>query len=90
MDPEILRQQPDPAGLSLPMAALWHIHRDEWYTAHALVQTHEGDPACDRIHALLHRIEGDVANARWWYRQTGQAPHPHGVTAEWESLVSEL
>jgi len=45
-----------------------------WDAAHKLVQVHEGDAAADWIHAVLHKIEGDEGNARYWYRRTsGQA-----------------
>ncbi len=44
----------------------------DWETAHAIAQRHEGDPAADWLHAVLHKIEGDTGNARYWYRRT---PH---------------
>jgi hypothetical protein len=42
-----------------------------WTRAHDICQAHEGKPIFDRIHALIHRIEGDDANARYWYRRAG-------------------
>ncbi len=45
-----------------------------WEQAHALAQSREGEPMHDRLHALLHRIEGDEWNACYWYRRAGQAP----------------
>ncbi len=41
----------------------------DWEAAHAIVQRYEQDQAACWIHAVLHRIEGDEANARYWYRQ---------------------
>ena len=35
--------------------------------------SHEGDAAADWLHAVLHKIEGDTGNARYWYRRTGQS-----------------
>ena len=42
----------------------------DWETAHTIAQRHEGDPAADWLHAVLHKIEGDDGNARYWYRRT--------------------
>jgi hypothetical protein len=43
-----------------------------WDGAHAIVQKHEADATACWIHAVLHKIEGDEENARYWYRRTGQ------------------
>lgn len=40
----------------------------DWQAAHRIVQDHEADPAAAWIHAVVHRMEGDLANARYWYR----------------------
>jgi hypothetical protein len=42
----------------------------DWETAHAIAQRHEGDAAADWLHGVLHKIEGDTGNARYWYRRT--------------------
>jgi len=52
--------------------ALVRAHGGDWHAAHDIVQQHEGDARADWIHAVLHRIEGDLANARYWYRRCGQ------------------
>lgn len=44
----------------------------DWQGAHALVDGIENDPTACWIHACLHKIEGDEANARYWYRRSGQ------------------
>jgi hypothetical protein len=41
----------------------------EWDAAHQLVQQHEDDITAAWIHAVLHKIEGDLGNARYWYRR---------------------
>ena len=43
-----------------------------WASSHAIVQRDEADPTACWIHAVLHRIEGDAPNARYWYGQAGQ------------------
>ena len=52
----------------------------DWETAHAIAQRHEGDPAADWLHAVLHKIEGDTANARYWYRRTTHTFEESAVT----------
>jgi len=42
----------------------------KWDEAHAMTQRHEGDATADWLHAVLHKIEGDADNARYWYRRT--------------------
>jgi hypothetical protein len=48
---------------------------DQWEAAHSLVQQYEGDAAAAWIHAVLHKIEGDLSNARYWYRHAGKLGH---------------
>ena len=45
---------------------------DCWAEAHAIAQEDERDPTACWIHAVLHKIEGDAGNARYWYRLAGQ------------------
>ena len=42
-----------------------------WAAAHEIAQNHEGEQVFDAIHALLHRIEGDIPNAGYWDRRAG-------------------
>ncbi len=45
----------------------------EWKAAHEIVQQDEEDATSCWIHAVLHKIEGDASNARYWYARAGQA-----------------
>lgn len=45
---------------------------DEWDQAHRIVQQYEADPTAAWIHAVLHKIEGDMDNSRYWYRRAGK------------------
>jgi hypothetical protein len=45
----------------------------DWNGAHEIAQQDETDPTFCWVHAVLHKIEGDAANARYWYRLAGQA-----------------
>jgi hypothetical protein len=85
-----LQQDAPPAGLSLPLQALWHAGKGQWQRAHELAQEGEGDPICAWVHAHLHRIEGDESNAGYWYRRAGQ---PHAKTTldeEWAAIATTL
>jgi len=42
----------------------------KWDRAHAIVQQAESDPLACWIHAVLHKIEGDAGNSRYWYART--------------------
>jgi hypothetical protein len=47
----------------------------DWEAAHNLVQRYEEDATAAWIHAVLHKIEGDPGNARYWYRRAGRLDH---------------
>lgn len=61
-----------------------------WDVAHDICQAHEGEKLFDRIHALIHRIEGDAANAGYWYRQAGVAPFTGSFAEEAAAIRAEL
>lgn len=44
----------------------------KWEEAHAIAQKGEGERMADWIHAVLHKIEGDEDNSRYWYRRSEQ------------------
>lgn len=52
--------------------AVRHALAGDWQAAHVIVQEHENDPHAAWIHAVVHRMEGDLGNARWWYGQCGR------------------
>jgi hypothetical protein len=47
----------------------------KWDAAHRIVQRHEDDDTASWIHAVLHKIEGDMDNSRYWYRRAGKMEH---------------
>ncbi|MBV9750421.1 MAG: hypothetical protein JO157_16570 [Acetobacteraceae bacterium] len=79
-----------PSGLSLAAQALWWAGKGDWDRAHGCAQEGEGDPACDWVHAYLHRAEGDLANAGYWYRRAGRPVATAALQDEWEALVAAL
>lgn len=59
-----------------------------WKRAHELAQSREGERAYDRLHALLHRIEGDRSNANYWYRRAGEPAFEGDVADEVDLLIT--
>lgn len=47
----------------------------KWDVAHETVQQYEDDATAAWIHAVLHKMEGDLGNARYWYRRADQMEH---------------
>jgi hypothetical protein len=47
----------------------------KWDAAHELIQQYEDDATAAWIHAVLHKIEGDLGNARYWYRHADRMNH---------------
>lgn len=94
MTVETFRRSPSdatpPNGLDLALQALWWTGKDDWDRAPGCVQQQEGEAACDRVHAYLHRVEGDLANAGYWYRRVGQAAATGPLDEEWSALVAHF
>lgn len=62
----------------------------DWEAAHEIAQDHEGEAIFDAIHALLHRIEGDLPNAGYWDRRAGTDFGGEGFSAELAQLKSMI
>jgi hypothetical protein len=78
-----------PAGLPGPLRALWHAARGEWDAAHGVVQDDDGAEAA-WVHAHLHREEGDLPNARYWYSRAGRTMPVQPVEQERRQITSQL
>ncbi|GGM81359.1 hypothetical protein GCM10010967_11480 [Dyadobacter beijingensis] len=76
-----------PKGLSVLLEALWHDANGDWEAAHNIAQSREGTRAYDRLHAYLHRVEGDTFNAGYWYRRAGAEVFKGNLKEEWADLV---
>ncbi|WP_161855047.1 hypothetical protein [Bradyrhizobium sp. CCBAU 051011] len=77
------------SGLDQPLAGLWWAAKGDWDRAHKIVQD-EGSAEAAWVHAYLHRVEGDLGNAGYWYRQAGQPVAKDSLEAEWERIVTAL
>ena len=79
-------QPPDVAPL---LRALWHAARGEWDRAHDIAQDID-DEAASLVHAYLHRVEGDLGNAAYWYRRARRPVATDSLDDEWARILSEL
>ncbi len=79
----------EPAGLPAPLRALWHDGKGDWEAAHRIAQEDDSRDSA-WVHAYLHRKEGDISNARYWYARAGRAAHPGSLEEEWREMARNL
>jgi hypothetical protein len=101
-----LRDDAPPAGLDNALQALWHEARaggpgatrslditgemsSGWKTAHGLSQR-QRDKDGSWVHAYLHWIEGDDANAGHWYERAGRPFPTASLADEWAQIAAAL
>jgi hypothetical protein len=84
-----LSKSEPPAGLSPALVALWWAGKDDWDKAHKLVMGEHG-AECAWVHAYLHRLEDDLENARYWYRQARRPVAVGEFADEWAAIVAAL
>ncbi len=85
-----LAEDAPPADADLALQAIWWAGKGEWDRAHGCAQQREGNADCDLVHAHLHRVEGDLANAGYWYRRAGAAVAHGPLDAEWTAIAARL
>lgn len=78
-----------PVNLSAIAEALWYDAKGDWTRAHNIAQSREGTRGYDRLHAYLHRKEGDDWNAGYWYRRAKADLFTGTLDEEWAALVQE-
>lgn len=78
-----------PAGLPLYVQALWWDAKGNWDKAHSLIDALDEKNAC-RVHAYLHRKEGDIWNADYWYNRAKAKRPAVSLQEEWKLITTEL
>jgi hypothetical protein len=86
---EFRKSQNEPVELTPPLRAMWHDARDDWGAAHRIAQEDNSRDAA-WVHAYLHRREGDISNARYWYARAGKSEFHGSFEDEWKEIVSTL
>ncbi len=84
-----LSQSEPPSGLHGSLLGLWWDAKNDWTRAHAAVARDDTETGA-WVHAYLHRKEGDLGNARYWYRMAQKSVANGSLTSEWEGILSAL
>lgn len=79
-----------PQNISEILEALWFDGKNDWEAAHNIAQSQEGTQSYDRLHAYLHRKEGDNWNANYWYRRAKTNMPNISLQEEWTLLVNQF
>lgn len=74
------------SGLSVQLKSLWYDGKGDWHKAHAQVDQLT-DQQSAWVHAYLHRKEGDIWNADYWYSKAKRTRPDFSLDEEWEQLV---
>jgi hypothetical protein len=78
-----------PLEVSPYLQSMWYDAKGDWNKAHSIIQSIE-DKKAAWVHAYLHRKEGDLGNADYWYRRAGKSRPNYSLEDEWESIVNAL
>jgi len=86
---QTLNADAPPAGAGALLQALWHDAKGDWQRAHEITQAVKGTKGA-RVHAYLHRKEGDLDNAGYWHQRAGSSIPELTLEQEWETLTADL
>ena len=75
-----------PAEVSPYLQSMWYDAKGDWNKAHSVIQNIE-DKKAAWVHAYLHRKEGDIGNADYWYRRAGKSRPGDSLENEWQNIV---
>ncbi|OLB60711.1 MAG: hypothetical protein DMG04_22910 [Acidobacteria bacterium] len=79
----------EPPAMPILLRALWYDARGDWHRAHTIAQDVD-DAGGAWVHAYLHRKEGDLGNAGYWYQRAGRDVASDPLDAEWERIAAAL
>ena len=83
------KEESPPQSLSEPLQAMWYARKGNWDKAHNIAQSISTELG-SWIHAYLHRVEGDLSNADYWYKRAGKLPHSGSTEAEADDIVNSI
>ncbi len=78
-----------PPQLPLYIQSLWYDAKGDWHKAHALIDSLDDKNSC-LVHAYLHRKEGDLSNAGYWYRRANASLPQLSLQEEWKKITMDL
>ncbi|HEX9615461.1 MAG TPA: hypothetical protein VGA55_08130 [Bacteroidota bacterium] len=78
-----------PTGLTVPLLGLWYAAKGDWDKAHKTVQD-DTTPESAWVHAHLHKQEGDISNANYWYAKSPRNTSRLTLQEEWREIAGRL
>jgi hypothetical protein len=78
-----------PENSSPYLQSLWHDAKGNWEKAHTIIQDID-DRSASWIHAYLHRKEGDISNADYWYHRANKKRPNYSLEEEWNQIAREF
>ncbi|MBV8792574.1 MAG: hypothetical protein JO237_11065 [Pseudolabrys sp.] len=78
-----------PSTIAPALTALWWAGKNDWVKAHEIAQSVETKDGA-WVHAHLHRVEGDLGNAAYWYRSAGRPVESGALADEWNAIIEVL
>lgn len=85
----IAQDEQPPTSLASELEVLWLAKKDHWHEAHDIAQDLP-DPNGAWLHAYLHRVEGDLGNAGYWYHRANQPMPSVSLADEWTQLAQHF
>ena len=84
-----IKKNTPPEGLSESLKAMWYARKGNWETAHNIAQSISSELS-SWIHAYLHRVEGDLSNADYWYKRAGKPQFQGSTEAEADEIINSI
>ena len=84
-----IKKNTPPEGLSESLKAMWYARKENWDKAHNIAQSISTELG-SWIHAYLHRVEGDLSNAGYWYKRAGKPQFQGSTEAEADEIVNSI
>ena len=86
---KLTKESYPPEKLSGVHLSIWYAVKDNWYMAHKIIQDINSETA-SWIHAYLHRVEGDIDNANYWYHRSRKEPCTKSLKSELNNIIQFL
>ena len=83
------KKEVTPDGLSESLQTMWYARKGDWDKAHNIAQSISSELG-SWIHAYLHRVEGDLSNADYWYKRAGKPQFQGSTEAEADEIINSI
>ena len=86
---KLTKESHPPDSLTGIHLSLWYAYKDNWDMSHRIVQDINTQTA-SWIHAYLHRVEGDLGNANYWYNRAGKKSSNESLEIELNNIIKSV